>query len=81
MEIKNTQRKFSVYLFISNIDSVFTIGKNYYAQVFLEVCKYVIKEKKMHQYITDDVEICSDENSDEKNSDKEHSHEDNYTEE
>ena len=28
------------------IDSVFRTGKNYYPQVFLEECKYVIKEKK-----------------------------------
>ena len=28
------------------IDSVFRTGKYYYPQVFLEECKYVIKEKK-----------------------------------
>ena len=27
------------------IDSVFRTGKNYYPQVFLEECKYVVKEK------------------------------------
>ena len=40
--------------------------------MFLEECKYVVKEKKMHDYITDDIEISSDsdrEDSDEKNSD------------
>ena len=29
------------------IDSVFKTGKNYYPEVFLEECKYVVKEKKM----------------------------------
>ena len=38
------------------INSVFIKGKNYYPQVFLAY-KYVVKEKKMHEYITDDLEI------------------------
>ena len=49
------------------IDSVFKIGKNYYSQVFLE-CKYIVKEKKMIRYITDDLETFSDD-SDKENSD------------
>ena len=39
--------------------------------MFLEECKYVVKEKKMPKYIIDDLEISSDsdrENSDEENS-------------
>ena len=36
--------------------------------MFLEECKYVMKEKKIHNYITDDVEISSD--SDESNYDE-----------
>ena len=51
------------------INSVFRIGKNYYPQVFLEECKYVVKEKKIPKYLIDDIEIFSD--SDEKNSDEE----------
>ena len=48
------------------IDSVFGTGKNYYPQAFLEECKYVVKEK-MLKYITDNIEIASDEeNSDKK---------------
>ena len=39
------------------IDSVFRTGKNYYPQVFLEECKYVIKEKMINKYITGDAEI------------------------
>ena len=40
-------------------DSVFRTGKNYYPQVFLEECKYVVEEKKMLKYITDNIEIST----------------------
>ena len=53
--------------------------------MFLEECKYFVKEKKMPEYITDNIEISSDdfdredsneenpveENADEKNCDEE----------
>ena len=44
------------------IDSVYKKDKNYYPQVFLEECKYIIKEKKksVKKFITDDIEISSD---------------------
>ena len=43
-----------MYLLISDmIDSVFGTGKNYYPQIFLEECAYVIYEKNMPKYITD----------------------------
>ena len=36
-----------MYFVISNmIDSVYRKDKNYYPQVFLEECKYFVKEKK-----------------------------------
>ena len=64
------------------IDSVFRTGKSYYPQVFLEECKYVVKEKKIPKYIPKDVESFFDEeNSDEQNSDKENSDEENHSEE
>ena len=45
---------------VISIDSIFRTGKNYYPHVLLEQCKYVIKEKKrIHNYITDDLEISS----------------------
>ena len=44
------------------IDSVFRTGKNYYPQVFLEECKYVVKENKMYEYITHDIYFFSDSN-------------------
>ena len=44
------------------LGSVYKKDKNYYPQVFLEECKHVIKEKKksIKNFITDDVEISSD---------------------
>ena len=52
------------------IDSVFRTGNNYYLQVFLEEFKYVVKEKKMSEYIIDETEIPDEENSDKENSDE-----------
>ena len=69
------QKKVLNVLLISNFDQ-----KNYYSQVFLEKYKYDIKQKKIHECITDNVNISSDdcdreesneENSDEKNFNKE----------
>ena len=48
--------------------------------MFFESCKYVIKEKQILKYITDDIEVSSDsnrENSDRGNSDVENFDEDN----
>ena len=53
------------------IDSVFIEGRNYYSQVLIEEYKYVVEEKKMLEYITDDLEISSDD------SDKENFNEEN----
>ena len=44
-----------IYLSVILIDSVYRTGKNYYPQVFFEECKYVVEEKKMLEYITDDI--------------------------
>ena len=61
------------------IDSVFRTGKNHYPRFFLEECKYVVKEKRIPEYITDDIEILSD--SDRKDSDEESCNEENSYEE
>ena len=65
------------------IDSVVITGQNYCPQVFLEECKYGLKEKKIPKYIIDDIEISDSdrENSDEQNSDEKNSDEDNSNEE
>ena len=57
--------------------------KNYYPRLFLEECKYVVKERKITKYIIGNIKISSDsdrENSDEENSDKETSDEENSDE-
>ena len=66
------------------INSVFRADRFYYVQVFLEQCKYVVKEKKIPKYFIDDIEISSDsdkENSDDKNSDRDKSGRENSDEE
>ena len=63
-------------LLVLLLDSLYKKENKYYLQVFLEECKYVYKEKKnsIKNFITDEVEISSDDsgekNSDEKNSDE-----------
>ena len=69
------------------LDSIIT-GNNYYPEVILEECKYAIKEKKIPNYIIDNIENFADsdkensdkENSDEENSDKENSNEEHIDE-
>ena len=60
------------FLLVILISSVFRTVKNYYLQVFLEKCKYVVKKKKILEYITEDINFFSDdfdrEGSDEENS-------------
>ena len=54
-----------IFLLLILINSVFRAGKNCYPQEFLGECKYVVKEKKTPEYITDNVEISSDEENQE----------------
>ena len=63
-----------VSLSIILVDFVFRTGKNYYTEVSSKECKYVFKERKIPNYIIDNIEIFSDshrENSDEEDSDRE----------
>ena len=43
------------------IVSVFKMSKNHYPQVFLEECKYIVKEKEVTRHITEDLESSLDE--------------------
>ena len=61
------------------IDSVYRTGKNYY-QIFSEEYKYAVNEKKVREYLTDNIKISSDD-SDEEKSDEETSHKENSNEE
>ena len=58
----------SHYIFLSVvlIDSNFKMVKNYYFQLFLEECKYIVKEKEVTRHITRDLKISSG-NSEESN--------------
>ena len=49
--------------------------------MFLEECKYGVKEKKIPKNIIDNIEISDEENSDEENSDEENFDEENFDEE
>ena len=57
------------------IDSVLRTGNNYYPQVFLEECKYVVKD--MSKSFIGDIETSDEENTDEKNSAEENFDEEN----
>ena len=37
------------------------MGKNYYPQLFLEECEYVVVENKISKFINNESEISSDE--------------------
>ena len=65
-----------IYLSVILIDSVYKKDKNYYPQLFLEICKYVVQEKNMSIFITDNIEISSDD-SDKEGSNEEPSEEEN----
>ena len=42
------------------MESIFRTGKKYYPQVFIEEYKYVVKEKKVTEYITNEIETSDD---------------------
>ena len=58
------------------IDSVYRKFENYYRQVFLEECKYVVKDKNISKFIIDNIKVSADD-SDRENSDEENSNEEN----
>ena len=66
----------SVNLSVNLVDSIFRTAKNYYPEELLE--EFVVKEKNMWKYITDDTEISDD--SPREDSDKEISNEANSDE-
>ena len=50
-----------ICLLVILIYLVYRRDQSYYPQVFLGECKYVVKEKKMSNYITDDINVsCGD---------------------
>ena len=52
------------YLSLIMVDSVITVNKKYYPQIFLEECKYVIRKNKMENLIHDFLDLSSFDESD-----------------
>ena len=48
-----------VYLSVILINFVVRMGENYYPQVFLEECKYIVKENNLSKFINDELESDS----------------------
>ena len=69
--IKYQKKVLDVCLSVIRIDSVLRTVKSYYSQVFLEECKKVVEEQEIPEYITNDIEISSDD-SDREDSDNSH---------
>ena len=46
------------------LDSVIRANKKYYPQAFLEECKYEIKKNKVENFINDDLDLSSSNESD-----------------
>ena len=46
------------------LESVIKMGKKHYPQTVLEECKYEIKRKKMENFINDDFDSSSSDESD-----------------
>ena len=50
------------------LDSVLRVNKKCYSQTLLEECKYIIKKNKMENFINDDLDLSSsDESNNESN--------------
>ena len=45
------------------LDSVIRINKKYYPQTLSEECKYIIKKNKMENFINDDFDLSSSDES------------------
>ena len=45
------------------LDSVIRINKKYYPQTLFEECKYIIKKNKMENFINDDLDLSSSDES------------------
>ena len=51
-------------LSLTMLDSVIRVNKKYYPQTLLEECKYVIRKNKMENFINDDLDLSSSDESD-----------------
>ena len=55
--IKFQKKGLIVFVSVVLTDSVFKMGKNCYTQLFLEECKYILREKEATKHITENIEI------------------------
>ena len=53
------------------LDSVIKVNKIYYPQTLLEECNYTIKNNKMENFISDDLDLSSSDNESDFDSDNE----------
>ena len=61
------------------LDSVIKVNKKYYLQILLEECKYEIKKNKMVNFIDEDLNLSSSDESDNENNNKSDSESDSET--
>ena len=47
MKVKAKQISYYTFLSVILIDCVFKIDKNYYPQVVLQACKYIVRKKRL----------------------------------
>ena len=52
------------------LDSVIRVNKKYYPQTLLEECKYVIRKNKLENFINDDLDLSSSDESDNESNNK-----------
>ena len=52
------------------LDSVIRVNKKYYPQTLLEECKYVIRNNKMENLISDNLDLSSSDESDSESDDE-----------
>ena len=57
---KSKEGSWFICLSVILIDSVYKKDEKLYPRVFLEECKYVVKEKMKSKFITDNIEVSSD---------------------
>ena len=66
LQSKNVSKENASYKCLSLImlDYVIRVNKKYYRQTLFEECKYVIRKNKMENFINDDLDLSSSDESD-----------------
>ena len=61
------------------LDSIIRVNKKYNPQIFLQECKYVIRKNKMENFVNNDLDLKSSDESDNETDNESHSETDNKT--